>query len=178
MRFQATLAFAALSLTFPSLQSAQATPTTLVDFALEDHARALHSPREWSGRRLVLFLADRRGSEFNKGYAWTSPLVGHVKTQASGDTALASVADLRGTARLGRGFVRSLFAPASGDPVGLTLLDWKGDLFRAYGLEPSAFHMLVFDEGHRLVYRAALRVFDASRLADVRAALNELPGMR
>jgi len=172
------LAFAALALTSLSSQPAQATPTTLVDFALEDHARTLHSPREWSHRRLVLFLADRRGSEFNKGYAWTSPLVGHVKTQASGDTALASVADLRGTPRLGRGFVRGLFAPGKGDPVGVTLLDWKGDLFRAYELEPATFHMLVFDEGHRLVYRVALQAFDATKLADVRKALNELPGMR
>ena len=152
----------------------QAAQPELVDFSLEDHDRTLYTRATWSGRPLVLFLADKKGSAHDKGYVWSAPIIAFLRTGTEDRLVFASVADLRGTPRLARGVVRGMFESKMGDPVGLTLLDWQGTLFRAYDLEAGAFHLLVFDSGHRLVYRTALSGFDAARLASIEHSLDEL----
>lgn len=149
----------------------QATQTSLIDFTLEDHAKRVHLPGEWQNRRVVLFLADRKGSEFNSGYAWTAQLVAHIQNNAPAGTAIVSIADLRGTPALARRFLRGMFKPDARDPVGMTLLDWQGQLSRAYALSPETFHMLVFDAEHALVYRIGLRTYDAAQLDTIKVAL-------
>jgi hypothetical protein len=152
---------------------AGAAPASLV-FSLEDHGKAGYTDGNWSNRPLVLFLADRKGSEHDKGYIWSSRIVSHARVRARDmDAGFVSVADLRGTPRLARGFVRNMFEPKARDPVGLTLLDWDGGLFRAYGLEAGAFHVLAFDGNHQLVYKVALREFEPARLAVVLDALSQ-----
>jgi len=92
----------------------------------------------------------------------------------SGNPAFASIADLRAAPRLARGFLRSSFQPKPQDPVGLTLLDWNGDFFKTYNLQPGVLHMLVFDREHTLVYQVALRDFDSAQLAAVQNALKSV----
>jgi hypothetical protein len=146
-----------------------------LEFLLENHDRARYSATTWGDRPLVLFLADRKGSEYDKRYVWSSGIAGDLRARAAtANVAFVSIADLRGTPRLARGFVRGMFEPTAGDPVGLTLLDWQGVLFTEYRLAPGAFHVLAFDPGGRLAYQATLRDFDPAQLAQVQNALAAL----
>lgn len=144
----------------------------LLAFDLEDYSKARYSDAMWAGRPVVLFLADKQGSENDKNYAWTLPLTALVRGHLSGgDVMFASIADLRAAPRLARGLLRGSFQPKAQDPVGLTLLDWNGEFFKTYNLEPGVLHMLVFDDGHSLIYQVGLRSFDSAQLAAVQRSL-------
>jgi hypothetical protein len=152
-----------------SLHAAQ---PRLLTFDLEDYSKARYLATMWSGRPLILFLADKKGSDYDKNYVWTLRLTSLVRGHPpASNAAFASIADLRAAPRLARGFLRGSFQPKAQDPVGLTLLDWNGDFFKTYNLEPGVLHMLVFDREHTLVYQVALRDFDAAQLATVQNAL-------
>jgi hypothetical protein len=163
-----------VAICFASVALRAASPQ-LISFTLEDHSKAKYSPGKWIGKGLVLFLADRKGSEYDEDYVWTSPITTFVKADSTrGEVVVASIADMRGTPKLARGIVRGMFEPKDRDPVGLTLLDWDGSFFKAYGLEPTAFHVLVFNHEHRLVHKVSLHEFDANQLHSIESVLKEL----
>jgi hypothetical protein len=150
--------------------AAKAADAPLVRFELEDYQGAVFTRERWVGSRLVMFLAGREGTKFNKDYVWTLPVVGHMRGL---NTAFVSVADVRGVPRFVRAFARGMFEPESSDPVGLTLLDWDGSLFEVYDLHEDAFHLLVFSSQHRLVYKDVLKEFDEGKLSEVLALIDE-----
>lgn len=149
---------------------ARAEDGSLVSFELEDHARIKYSNETWRGKAVILFLSNREGTKFNKDHVWTNPIVAEPFDT---DVLVASIADVRGVPRLARGFVRGMFEPSQEDPVGLTLLDWEGFLFESYGLNDDAYHLLAFDNSHRLVYKASLKDFEPDELAKIIADLHE-----
>lgn len=60
------------------------------------------------------------------------------------------------------------------NPVPLVLLDWEGEFHQRYALQPAAYHLLVFDRTHTLVFSEALHEFDPEQLAGILARLETL----
>lgn len=152
-----------------------ATVESLIPFAMEDHQGDVFGNATWTDSRVVMFLASRAGTRFNRDHVWTKPLVEFIDNFGTeGETIVVSVADLRAVPRIARGLVRRMFAPAEDDPVGLTLLDWDGAFSEAYGLESAGYHLLVFDRKHRLRYKNVLLEFDPEQLRTIFTKLEEL----
>lgn len=93
----------------------------------------------------VLTFGDRKGSEQIEG--WVRPLYERYKDRIDQH----GVAVLSAVPSLMRGIVRRIFRKQVKYPV---LLDWKGDVSRAYAYQSGKANVLVIDREGQIVMRA------------------------
>ena len=130
-------------------QPAAAAAAELIEFELADQFDRPHTDAELRGRVTLLVSSGRRGSRYQG--EWTGRLR-RVLAGRDGEAVLVEVADLRGVPFFMRGSVKKKFPGESGDGV---LMDWRGDIARAYDLDPDLCTVLLFDRSGVLVRRAS-----------------------
>jgi peroxiredoxin len=94
-----------------------------IDFVLEDQFEAEHAWQKYSGKDVLLMMADRSASEYTKN--WTNALEPAYK----GKIEFVPVADVSSVPGFLKGFIRSKFRDAYTYPI---LLDWDGQLIEHY----------------------------------------------
>ncbi len=92
----------------------------------------------------LLTIADHKGSEQIAG--WIAP----VKQRYGTGVDIRGIADVSPVPRLLRGMIRRQFQKAQSYPV---MLDWSGDVVKAFTYVPDKVNVLVIDGGGRIVIR-------------------------
>jgi hypothetical protein len=155
---------------------ARAAETHLIAFALESHDKQDYTKASWTGRPLLVLVSTRDAAPHNAGRVWSDPLVAAV-TAASADVVLLRVATLPGgIPRLFAGLVRDAVAPADGDPIRISLLDWDNVFAQSYELPGDSYNVLLFDREGALAYRTELRAFSKQQLDGVLGELQAAAG--
>jgi len=126
-------------------------------FELKDQYNKEASYRFPRKKITVLAFGDRKGAEQIEG--WVRPLWEKYQDRIDQQ----GIAVLSGVPRLARGMVRMIFRTQIKYPV---LLDWKGDVSRAYGFSQGAANLYVIDPGGNVVFKT-VGPADEGRLDEV-----------
>ncbi len=115
------------------------------EFELKDQYEKSLTYKFPKGKVSVLTFGDRKGSEQIEG--WVRPLYERYQDRIDqhGVAVLSSVPSLM------RGIVRRIFKSQVKYSV---LLDWKGDVSRAYNYQGGKANLVVIDRNGRIVMRA------------------------
>ncbi len=109
--------------------------TRAPEFTLQDQFERTVPLRQFEGSVVVLIASDKAGKEQNG--AWTRA----IRDRYADRVALQGIADLSSVPFFLKGTVRNDIRK---DRVSI-LLDWKGEVFRAYGLAQGAVNIIVID---------------------------------
>ena len=131
----------------------------LIPFRIQDQFDREHTAADLEHRVFVLVGSDKRGSRYQG--AWVDRLRAAF---ADDEIPVVEVADLRGVPFFIRGSVKKKFPQEKRSWV---LLDWKGELAKAYRFKPDKCSILVFDEGGRLVYQNAAEGLQTGMLDEI-----------
>lgn len=121
----------------------------LVTFKLEDQFGVKTTEEDVSGKIVILIGSGKEGSEYNA--VWGKTI--HDSLNADDgyeDIVFLPLADLRGVPFFMKSFVKSRFPKEAEKRV---LLDWKGDIPKAYDFAPDSSNVLVFDRAGKLIFR-------------------------
>lgn len=150
--------------------SAHAQTPSLPDFEMEDQFGTLHRRADAVGDVVLLIGGDREGGAFSD--AWKSALEEALSDHPRKDgVTVLMLADLNGTPRLARRFVRGMFVD---DPARPILMDWSGEFADAYDFEKGRANVLVFAPDGSLARHAAAQEVDGVLAADIAAAVRGL----
>jgi hypothetical protein len=139
----------------PPLASAQQAPASAPEFALEGTTGAQRRLRDYRPRVVVLVYEDRDAGSQNQALkdelarrAATSGLARHV--------ALLPIADLHGYDFWpARGFARDAVVDIARRLGVEILIDWRGDVGRAYRMARGASNVVIVGRDGRVVYRSS-----------------------
>ena len=106
-----------------------------MDFTLQDQYEKMISLRQYEGRIVVLIASDKEGSPQNAG--WTKA----IKDKYADRIMVQGIADVSSVPFFLKGKIRNDFKK-DGDSI---LLDWKGDVFRAFGFAKEASNIVLID---------------------------------
>lgn len=152
----------------PDAADAGEPPRRLVPFALEDQHGTAWDGKRLDGRAVVLIAAGRGGRAYTRPWGDAlRALLADDGAEDGGGPLVLRVADLRALPPPLRGNFRRRFQREEPRPV---LLDWNGELSRAYGFEPDRVDIAVFGRDGGMILRTAAREVERGRLAAVLAA--------
>ena len=118
--------------------------TKAAEFELKDQHDKPFSYRFPKTRLTILIFGDRQGSEQIEG--WVRPLYQRYQERVEQH----GIAVLNTVPSLMRGVVRGIFKRNTPYPV---LLDWKGDVARAYGYQSKKANLVLIDRQGFIAYR-------------------------
>lgn len=120
------------------------TTTKAAEFELKDQHDKPFSYRFPKTRLTILIFGDRQGSEQIEG--WVRPLYQRYqeRVEQHGIAVLSTVPNLM------RGVVRGLFKRKAAYPI---LLDWDGEVARAYAYQSKKANLVLIDRQGFIVYR-------------------------
>ena len=140
------------------------TETKASDFELRDQYDREACYRFPRDRITVFTFGDRKGAGQIEG--WVRPL-----WEKYGDRIdQQGIAVLSGVPRLARGMVRILFKTQIKYPV---LLDWKGEVSRAYGFSGGTANLVIVDQDGSVVFKT-IGPADEGRLDEVFRQIDRL----
>ena len=127
-----------LLFTFSSVHANEkAVGKSAVEFTLEDQFSQKWSwSKHWKGKPTVLVMSDWKGSDYAN--SWTAPLLERFKDRVQ----FVALADVSLAPSFLRGYLRDRFKGAYQHSV---LLDWDGDIFTHYVVQPSVANVLFVD---------------------------------
>ncbi len=99
------------------------------EFVLSDQFEQRWSwNKHWKGKPTVLVLSDWKGSDYTE--SWTKPLAARFQDRVR----FVALADVSLAPSFLRSFLRDKFKEAYSNSI---LLDWDGDVFRYYNVQPG-----------------------------------------
>ena len=115
------------------------------EFTLQDQYEKTVSLKHFEGRIVVLIASDNEGKAQNAG--WTKA----IRDKYADRVAIQGVADVSSVPFFLKGKIRSDFKK-DGDSI---LLDWKGEVFRSYGLTKGAANVILIDKDAMIRHRTS-----------------------
>ena len=115
------------------------------DFTLQDQYEKTVSLKHFEGRIVVLIASDKEGSSQNA--SWTKA----IKDKYADRVAIQGIADVSSVPFFLKGKIRGDFKK-DGDSI---LLDWKGEVFRSYGLAKGASNVILIDKDGMIRHRSS-----------------------
>jgi hypothetical protein len=167
MKKFALLVLAALSLSVAIMRESMvfaSTTSKAAGFELKDQ---YNKPACFSFPRskiTVLTFGDRKGAEQIEG--WVRPLWEKYQDRIDQQ----GIAVLSSVPRLARGMVRMIFKTQIKYSV---LLDWKGDVSKAYGFSKGAANLYIIDRGGSVIFKT-VGPADQNRLNEVFRQIDQL----
>jgi len=159
-----------LALLFGGGVAQAAEETSLIAFELKDQFGEVHRAVDFAGKVLVLIGSDKDGSSFNG--KWGGAIYEAVKEEPGIELfTTVACADLRGVPFFIKGMVKSKFPQVRDQWV---LMDWKGQLAKAYSFEPDSSNIVVFAADGRLMHHAHGRELESATLDEIVAVLRDL----
>lgn len=129
------------------------------DFALQDQYDRPFTLRQYEGRVVVFLASDKEGSTQNQ------PWEKAISERYGNGVSVYGIADVRSVPFFLKGRIKSDFKKNK-DGI---LLDWKGDVFKAYGLAEKVSNVILIDKYGvvRYVYSGAATEKAVERLFSV-----------
>jgi predicted transcriptional regulator len=112
------------------------TNTKAPECSLQDQYEKTVSLRQFAGRIVVLIASDKEGSSQNA--AWSKA----IKEKYADRVAVQGIADVSSVPFFLKGKIRHDFKKDA-DSI---LLDWKGEVFKAYGLTKGVSNVILIDK--------------------------------
>ena len=149
---------------------AVARETHLLDFEFQDQFEHVHRRSDVEGSIVLLIGSDKGGSQFNQlwGKAIHDSLADHPRYSQISHLAYS---DLRGVPFFLKGMIRGKFPE---DPKHWVMMDWKGEVAKAYDFAPKSSNVLVFAPDGALVHHTSGREPDDDDIQTVVAILRDL----
>jgi hypothetical protein len=148
---------------------------TTLEFELEDQFRQVHRSSDFLGTVVLLIGSDKKGVEFNDdwGRAILMQLQDHPRRERISSLGYAN---LKGVPFFLKGTIRGKFPQ---EREAWVLMDWKGELFKAYSFVPGASNALVFGPDGSLAHHASGAEPPDGEVAElvgvIRKLLDDLP---
>lgn len=114
-------------------------------FTLQDQYEKTVSLRQFAGRIVVLIASDKEGSAQNA--SWTRA----IRDRYVDRVAVQGIADVSSVPFFLKGKIRHDFKKDA-DSI---LLDWKGEVFKAYGLTKGVSNVILIDKDGMIRHRAS-----------------------
>jgi len=144
--------------------------TKLIAFEIQDQFDRLHTERELNGRNVLFLCADRKGSQYQG--KWLTTLRDSLESRGHAESVtLVEVADLRGVPFFIKGSVKKKFPKES---TAWVLMDWKGNLARAYDLEKNKCNIVLFDSSGGLLHKTAVEDLELPVLENILDQVEEV----
>jgi peroxiredoxin len=115
------------------------------EFTLKDQHDKTFSLRQCEGHIVVLIASDKEGSSQNA--AWTKA----IKDNYADRVVIQGIADVSSVPFFLKGKIRNDFKK-DGESI---LLDWKGEVFKAYGLTKGVSNVILIDKDGMIRYRTS-----------------------
>jgi len=115
------------------------------EFMLQDQYEKTVSLRQYEGGIVVLVASDKEGSAQNA--AWTKA----IKEKYADRVAIQGVADVSSAPFFLKGKIRNDFKK-DGESI---LLDWKGEVFKTYGLTKGVSNVILIDKDGMIRHRSS-----------------------
>jgi predicted transcriptional regulator len=115
------------------------------EFTLQDQYEKTVSLRQYEGHVVAVIASDKEGRAQNG--AWTKA----IRDRYADRVVVQGVADVSSVPFFLKGKIRSDFRK-QGDSI---LLDWKGEVFKAYGLTKGASNVILIDRKGMIHYRSS-----------------------
>ncbi len=167
MKKLALLLFVVLSLISSMMRESLAcaiTTAKAADFELKDQYNKQSRYSFPRSKITVLTFGDRKGAGQIEG--WVRPLWEKYQDQIDQQ----GIAVLSAVPRIARGMVRMIFKTQIKYPV---LLDWKGDVSKAYGFSQGAANLYVIDQSGNVIFKT-VGPADENRLDEVIRQIDQL----
>ena len=155
----------ALALVAPATPAA-GQQSTLVSFEIEDQFDRVHRETDYAGRIVIIIGSDREGSQFHDG--WVSAIRDSLPEGWNEELSILPVADVRGVPFFLKGRIKGNFSKDEDEWI---LLDWGGELPKAYGFQPNSTNILIFSADGTLVEHVHGRELDAEVLSAILTAV-------
>jgi len=134
-----------VSLQLAGTQAENAIGEKAPDFTLQDQYEKTVSLRQYDGRIIVLIASDKEGKAQNAG--WTKA----IKEKYANRVTVQGIADVSSAPFFLKGKIRNDFKK-DGDSI---LLDWKGEVFRTYGLTKVVSNVIFIDKDGMIRHRSS-----------------------
>jgi predicted transcriptional regulator len=142
----------------------------LISFEIKDQFDRTHTDKEYRGRLLVIIGSDKGGAEFND--QWARAIRNALSYMPRrGEITFLRYADVRGVPFFLKGTIKGKFPK---DEEFWVLLDWKGQIAKAYQFQKGASNIVVFDRDGLLVHRAHGREPEEDKVAAIADAIKSL----
>jgi len=115
------------------------------EFTLQDQFEKTVSLQQYEGRVVALIASDKEGSSQNA--AWTKVIKGKYVDRVT----VQGIADVSSVPFFMKGKIRS---DLKKDAESI-LLDWKGEVFKAYGLTKGVSNVILIDKDGMIRHRAS-----------------------
>ena len=115
------------------------------ELMLQDQYGKTVSLRQYEGRVVVLIASDKEGSAQNA--AWTKA----IRDKYADHVVVQGIADVSSVPFFLKGKIRSDFKK-DGDSI---LMDWKGEVFKAYGPTKGVSNVILIDKNGMIRYRTS-----------------------
>ena len=115
------------------------------EFSLQDQHEKTVSLKQYEGRIVVLVASDKEGAAQNT--AWFKA----IRDKYADRVVVQGIADVSSAPFFLKGKIRSDFKK---DPDSI-LLDWKGEVFKAYGLTKSVSNVILIDKDGMIRHRTS-----------------------
>ncbi len=115
------------------------------DFTLQDQYEKTVSLKQYEGSIVVMIASDKEGSAQNA--AWTKA----IKDKYADRLAIQGIADVSSVPFFLKGKIRNDFKK-DGESI---LLDWKGEVFKAYGLTKGVSNVILVDKDGMVRHRTS-----------------------
>ncbi len=138
----------------PSVGTAVGLPRA-PEFSLESTTGATRRLRDFSGRVVIVLYEDRDSNQQNNDLK--RELAEHARTEdLTRDVSLVPVANLSAyNFWPARGYARDAVVEIAREQGYEIMIDWTGDMARAYRFRPGVSHALVVGRDGRVLFRAA-----------------------
>ncbi len=135
-------------------------------FALKDQFDHEYTQALYAGKTAIVVEADREGSKFSG--QWSDAISRALKSAANPAVQWVPVATLPSMPGFLHGFIKSKFPQ---DPANWTLLDWGGQLAKAYRLPARRCNVLIFGPDGLLLLHTGGRELDPAAVVAAVAAI-------
>jgi len=115
------------------------------EFTLQDQYDRIVALRQYEGHIVVLIASDKEGSTQNAG--WTKV----IRDKYADRVAIQGIADVSSVPFFLKGKIRNDFKKDK-DSI---LMDWKGEVFKAYGLTKGTPNVILIDKDGMIRYRTS-----------------------
>ena len=134
-----------------------------ISYVLEDQYGNEHKSVNIQGKRQLLFLADRSGSDFTSN--WTKVLEPLYRNTIE----FVAFADVSSVPGFLKGFIRGKFKDSYSNPI---LMDWEGKLFEYYNC-PEGIPTIVFIDNKGIIRYKISGKGTNSELQMLKEAINQ-----
>ena len=149
---------------------ARSQETTLVPFSLKDQFDQVHTRDDYRGRIVMMIGSDRKGSKYSR--VWRKALADALRGDPGFERlTFLGVADTRGVPFLIKGMVKGKMPR---DSTYRILLDWKGELAKAYRFDKASATVLLFGPEGAEVHRSGVQDLEPGPMGPILRAVRSL----